>query len=114
LLIEIQVNSAGFDRLNSAEQVNQRAAQPVYRPRRHNVEASALRILEHLIEAGTIIAGLTAAAWLFLPSLPPHNTEDRTTARAKRPRRRRSLPKAEQAIEKGPAIVSVLYLSERG
>jgi hypothetical protein len=33
---------------------------PVNRPSHHNVEASALRIIEHLIEAGTAIAALAA------------------------------------------------------
>jgi hypothetical protein len=60
LLVKVQVNAAGFEHLYSAEKVNQRAAKPVNRPSHHNVEASALRILEHLIEAGTIIAALTA------------------------------------------------------
>jgi hypothetical protein len=49
LLVEVQVNAAGLQRLDCAQEVDQRAPNPVDRPGHDNVEGSALRVLEQPI-----------------------------------------------------------------
>src|SRR5215469_15530449 len=61
LLIEVQIDAAGLQRLDRAEQIDQRAAQAVDRPGHDHIKLAPLRILEHLVEARTLIAALGTA-----------------------------------------------------
>jgi hypothetical protein len=61
LLVKIQIDAASLERLDCAEKIDQRAAEPIYCPCHYNVEGAALRILKHLVEARTVIAALRAA-----------------------------------------------------
>src|SRR6266568_6262723 len=60
LLIEIQIDPTSLQGLDGAKQIDERPAQPVYRPCHHNIEAALAGILEHLVKTGTPIATLTA------------------------------------------------------
>jgi hypothetical protein len=55
-----------------AQKVDQRAPKAIYSPRYHHVEGSALRILQHLIEAGPPIAAFARYAGIavMLDHLP--------------------------------------------
>jgi hypothetical protein len=61
LLIEVQVDAIMLERLDGAEQVDQRTAQPVDSPGHHDVKSTPLGILEQLVKAGPGLAALRAA-----------------------------------------------------
>src|SRR5262249_14195220 len=61
LLIEVQIDAAGLQGLDGAQQIDQRAAQAVDRPGHDHIKLAPLRILEHLIEAWTPVAALSTA-----------------------------------------------------
>jgi hypothetical protein len=55
-LIEVQVNSGRLKVLYRFEKVAERAAPAVKGPGHYNVELAAACILQHLVEAGTLVA----------------------------------------------------------
>src|SRR6516164_5513517 len=73
LLIEVQIDAAGLQRLDRAQQIDQRAAQPVDRPGHDHVKLAPLRIIEHLVEAWTPVTALgttDASVVILLDHLP--------------------------------------------
>jgi hypothetical protein len=56
-----QINAGFLEASESAEQIHQAAAKPINAPGRHHVEPAPHRILQHLIQAGTVIPTLGAA-----------------------------------------------------
>ena len=61
LLIEVQVAAARVQVLDGAKQIDQAAGNAVNRPGHHDIEPAALRVLQHAVEPGPILAGLGAA-----------------------------------------------------
>ena len=61
LLVEVQIDIAGLQRLDRAKQIDERAAQAVDRPGHDHIKLAPLRILEHLVEAWTPVAALGTA-----------------------------------------------------
>jgi len=66
LLIEVKVNTGGFEVLDGAQEVNQRSPEPIDGKGHHDVEFAPAGILEHGIEAGPLVAALGAADALVL------------------------------------------------
>jgi hypothetical protein len=52
LLVEVQIDVAGLERLSGAEQIDQRSAEPIDRPCHNNVKAAPLGVPEHFVQAG--------------------------------------------------------------
>jgi len=61
LLVEVEIDAAGLQRLDGAQQVDQASSDAINTPRHDDVELAPGRILEHLVEAWTLIAALCAA-----------------------------------------------------
>src|SRR6516225_1871271 len=61
LLVEVEIDAAGLQRLDRAQQVDQASSDAINTPRHDDVELAPGRILEHLVEAWTPIAALCAA-----------------------------------------------------
>jgi hypothetical protein len=61
MLIEVEVDAGGPEMLNGAEQIDQRAAEPIDGPGHHDVEPPAARVLQHGVQARSLVAALGAA-----------------------------------------------------
>src|SRR5262249_13202739 len=61
LLVEVEVDAGGLEVLDSAEQVDQGAAKPIDGPGHDNVELAPARVLQHGVQARTLITALGAA-----------------------------------------------------
>jgi hypothetical protein len=74
LLIQVEINADSLKMLNRAEQIDQRAAEPINGPRHDDVEPAPAGIFEQRIEAGPLLSSLGAAdagIALDLGHLPP-------------------------------------------
>src|SRR6516164_6884500 len=61
LLIEVEIDTAGLQRLDSAQEIDQASSDAINTPRHDDVELAPGRILKHLVEVWTPIAALCAA-----------------------------------------------------
>src|SRR6516165_4215317 len=61
LLVEVQIDAAGLQRLDRAQQIDQASSDAIDTPRHDDVELAPGRILKHLVETWTSIAALRAA-----------------------------------------------------
>ena len=61
LLVEVQIDAARLQGLDRAEQVDQRAPQPVYGPSHHHIEFAPSGVIEYLVQTGPPIPALSAA-----------------------------------------------------
>src|SRR5688572_14154125 len=60
LLVEVEINTAGIEVLDRAEQVDQRASYSVDRPSHDDIELAAACVIEHLVKARALLAILGA------------------------------------------------------
>jgi hypothetical protein len=74
LLVKIQVNATCFEMLDCAQQVDQRAPEPIDRPSHHDVEPALAGGLEHVVEArslSTPFGARDAGVGIDCHDLPP-------------------------------------------